>query len=101
MARVKMMMAGLFAMILAFGLTTAVPSEAQQTQSGLVNVQIGDIETGDILSDNNVVVGAALQVAANVCGVGVQIGVLAEQLARTGQARCENEQDGRFVQLTR
>jgi class 3 adenylate cyclase len=100
MARVKMMMAGLFAMILAFGLTTAVP-EAQTTQTGLVNVGIGDIETGDILSNNRVAVGVAANVAANVCGVTAQVGVIAQQIARTGNYRCENDQTGRFVQVTR
>jgi len=62
---------------------------AQQSQSGLVNVQIGDIETGDILSDITVNVGAGLNLAANVCGVNV--GVLARQLGQQGVAHCSTE----------
>ena len=72
-------------------LTTSLvtsPVSAQQTQSGLVNVQIGDITTGDILSDIDVNVGAGLNLAANVCGVSV--GVLARQLGQQGVATCDN-----------
>ena len=72
-----------------------------QQQAGLVNVEIGDITTGDILSNNRVAVGVAAQVAATVCGVTAQVGVSAEQVARPGEFRCENQQTGRFVQVTR
>lgn len=73
---------------------------------GLVNVQIGEInvETGDILSDNVVVLqlGAALQLAANVCNVSV--GVIAQQI-RTGDAECEADPDqfgvAQFARITR
>jgi len=92
--------ATLCATILAFGLSTTAPVEAQQRQAGLVNVAIGDIETGDILSNNRVAVGVAANVAASVCGVTAQVGVIAEQVARTGSFRCENQQTSRFVQIT-
>ena len=72
-----------------------------QQQAGLVNVEIGDNTTGDILSNNRVAVGVAAQGAATVCGVTAQVGVIAEQVARTGEFRCENQQTGRFVQVTR
>ena len=87
------------AAVLVFGMTAAVPAEAQQ--AGLVNVEIGDITTGNILSDNNVAIGVAAQVAANVCGVTAQVGVIAAQVARTGAFRCENTQTGRFAQIQR
>ena len=80
---------------LAVALTTA-PTFAQN-QSGLVNVNISDIETGDILSDIDVGVVAALNLAANVCGVNV--GVLARQFGPTGSAVCSTETQE--VRLTR
>jgi class 3 adenylate cyclase len=86
---------------MAFGLATTAPVEAQQQQTGLVNVAIGDIETGDILSNNTLAVGVAANVAANVCGVTAQVGVIAQQIAHTGGYRCENQQTSRFVQVTR
>lgn len=86
------------ALAIAFGFA-AGPVMAQQ--AGLVNVSIGDITTGDILSENRVGVGVAAQIAANVCGVTAQVGVIASQVARTGQFGCENEQTGRFVQIVR
>ena len=60
---------------------------------GLVNVQIVDV-IDDInvnVRDINVTVGAALQVAANVCGVA--IGVIAQDL-QDGSATCDNLVDG-------
>jgi hypothetical protein len=95
----KATMAALFALILSIGLTITSPAHAQ-TQNGLVNVAIGDITTGDILSNITVAVGVAANVAANVCGVTAQVGVIAEQVARTGSFRCENTTTSRFVQIT-
>jgi len=89
---------GLAAVALTFGFAAA-PAVAQQ--AGLVNVAIGDITTGDILSNNRVGVGVAANVAANVCGVTAQVGVIAEQIARTGGFNCENTTTSRFVQVTR
>jgi hypothetical protein len=97
----KLMTSGLVATVMAFGLVTAVPTTTEAQQAGLVNVAIGDITTGDILSQNRVGVGVAAQVAANVCGVTAQVGVIAKQVARTGNFRCENEQTGRFAQIVR
>jgi hypothetical protein len=68
--------------VLGFG---AAPADAQQPrQQGLVNVEIGDIT---ILE--RVGVGVAANVAANVCIGAVQVGVIAEQVARTGEFVCE------------
>jgi hypothetical protein len=65
---------------------TAGPVSAQ-AQRGLVNVNISDVIDGDVLSDIDVNVGVALNIAANVCGVAV--GVLASQLGQTGAAQCD------------
>ena len=86
------------AIAIAFGFA-AGPVMAQQ--AGLVNVAIGDITTGDILSENRVGIGVAAQIAANVCGVTAQVGVIASQIARTGGFDCENEQTSRFVEIVR
>jgi hypothetical protein len=67
----------------------------QQNQSGLVNVAIDDVSIGAAVPVN-----VALGIAANVCGVGAQVGVLAQQLQRTGSASCENDQTNQTVQLT-
>jgi hypothetical protein len=107
-ARRKMMItsktvkASVSAFLLSLGLATAIPTPAEaQHQTGLVNVAVGDIETGDILSNNNVVVGAAAEIAANVCGIAVNPAVLSLQLVGGGTFKCENQQKGKFVQITK
>jgi hypothetical protein len=100
MFRMRTAMAALCAVILSIGLTTAPPVDAQ-TQTGLVNVAIGDITTGDILSNNTVTVEVGANIAANVCGIPVQVGVLALQLQNQGEFFCENKQTNRFARLTR
>ena len=69
-------------------LLAATPAAAQQ-QDGLINVAIGDITIEDVN------VGVAAQIAANVCGVAVgPVALLAEQVVRTGETRtvCETAQ---------
>jgi hypothetical protein len=74
--------------------TPVSPVAAQQNQGGLVNVAVGDISTGDILSRNNVAIGVAAQLVADVCpnlSVG-NVAVLAAQANRTNvpqTATCE------------
>jgi len=75
---------------------TAGPVSAQ-AQRGLVNVNISDVIDGDVLSDIDVNVGVALNIAANVCGVAV--GVLSSQLGQTGVAECRTAEQ--IVKLTR
>lgn len=78
----------LFGSVALLGAATA-PASAQQ-QDGLVNVAIGDVT---ILEDVNI--GVAAQVAANVCGVRVgPVAVLATQVDRSGATEtvCEIEQ---------
>lgn len=74
---------------LAILLAMAVPATAQPVVTGgLVNITVTNIETGDILSENEVNLGVALALAANICDVNVN--VLAVQL-REGGAECESE----------
>ena len=100
MCRMKAAMAALFAVILSLGLTTTPPVEAQD-QTGLVNVSIGDITTGDILSNNRVTIGVAANTAANVCGIQLQASVLSALLNQQGAFRCSNNQTLKFAQVTK
>ena len=56
----------------------AAPASAQQ--NGLVNVNVGNVT---LLQD--VGVGVAANVAANICGVQVNAAVIAQQVVRNGQ----------------
>ena len=70
----------------SIGLVAAPAAQAQQ--NGLVNVQIGDITIQDVG------VGVAANVLANVCGVQVNAAVLAQQVVRNDdpfEAVCTNE----------
>ena len=96
MNRIKMATVSMAAaMMMTLG-PVAEPVTAQVVVGGgLVNLQIGsiDVETGDILSENTTQVnlGVALQLAANVCDVSVN--VLAQQL-KDGGAYCEAVAEG-------
>jgi hypothetical protein len=84
--------------VVAFGAATAPAAAANQAQQGLVNVAIGDITTGDILSNNTVNLAVAANIVATVCGVTVPVAVLAEQVFRTGGFTCEGATQ--FVEIT-
>jgi hypothetical protein len=76
----------------------AAPASAQPlVTGGLVNVTVTDVIDGDVLSNNNVSLGAALGVAANVCDVNVN--VLARQL-RSGGATCTSDASGQTVDIS-
>ena len=51
----------------------ALVERAKPDQAGLVTVTIGDITRGDILIDITVPVSGAVNLAANVCGVSVDV----------------------------
>jgi hypothetical protein len=89
MQKAKRLFATLFATsLLAVGV--AVPTASAQDQDGLVNVAIGDVA---VL--NNLDIGVAAQVAANICGVKVgPVAVLGTAVDRSGDARtvCTTEQ---------
>ena len=75
----------------AMALAPAVPALAQGpvVTGGLVNVTVTNLLNNDtILSYNNVGVGVAAGVAANVCDLAV--GVLATQLATGNTVNCTN-----------
>jgi hypothetical protein len=85
MHRAKKFLVTLFASAMLVG-GAAAPAGAQVDQDGLVNVAIGDITIQDIN------VGVAAAIAANVCGVKVgPIAILATQVDRSGAQRtvCE------------
>src|SRR5215213_2381869 len=89
MSRIRTLAASLFA---GAALMTAVPAASAQValQDGLVNVAVGDVT---ILEDVNV--GVAAQVAANICGVKVgPVGVLGQAVDRSGttQTVCQSPQ---------
>lgn len=78
--------------------SAAVPAQAQPQQRGLVNVSVGDVT---ILE--NVGVGVAAQIAAQVCGVNVgPVAVLGTAVARGGamETVCMIEQGDQEVPVT-
>ncbi len=80
------------AAVVVFGAPPA--AVAQPQQEGLVNVTIGDVT---ILED--VGVGVAANVLANVCGVQVNAAVIAEQVVRNDEplvGECRNENNAPF-----
>jgi len=94
MITVKRTFATLCASALLF-VGAAGPASAQQ-QDGLVNVAVGDVT---ILQDVNI--GVAAQVAANVCGLKVgPVAVLATQVDASGGARTVCTTGGQVVRLT-
>ena len=86
-------LAGVFA---AASLAVAVPAVAQiAVQDGLINVAVGDVT---ILEDVNV--GVAAQVAANLCGVKVgPVAVLGQAVDRSGNTRTVCTTDQGPIQL--
>jgi hypothetical protein len=79
-------------------LVPAVPAMASPVVTGgLVNVTVTDV-ANNVLSNDNIAVGAALNVAANVCGVAVN--VLATQLGTSGPISCTNPTTGQSVNIT-
>ena len=75
--------------LVVFG-AAATPAAAQTEQDGLVNVVVGDVT---IAEDVNI--GVAAQLAANVCGISVgPVAVLGRAVDRSGDTRtvCETDQ---------
>jgi hypothetical protein len=95
MQKAKRLFATLFATsLLAVGV--AAPTASAQDQDGLVNVIVTDNE---ILNDVNI--GVAAQIAANVCGVKVgPVAVLATQVDRSGGSRTVCTIEGQDIQVT-
>jgi hypothetical protein len=86
------------AIALAASTLVTAPASAQPlVTGGLVNITVTDVIDGDVLSNNNVALGAALGVAANICDVNVN--VLARQL-RGGGATCTSTASGQMVEIS-
>jgi hypothetical protein len=99
LARARGVVVSLSAAMLIGGM--AGPAAAQQQADGLIVVQIGDITTGDILSENEVAIGVAAQIAANVCGVKVgPVAVLGQAVDASGGMRTVCETGDQFVRFT-
>ena len=64
-----------------------------------MNVQVVVID-GDVLSNNEVGVGVEAGVAAQVCGLNAQVGVIAQQVLRTGRYECTNDAGTQEVLIT-
>jgi hypothetical protein len=77
------------------------PAAAQTQQDGLVNI---NVENNEILSRNDVAIGVAANIAANLCNVKVgPIAVLATQVDRSsqdGDVDCSNVQGDPEVTIT-
>ena len=74
----------------ALGVGIAAPASAQ-TQNGLVNVFVGD----DVVNVEDVNIGVAAQIAAQICGVKVgPVAVLGAAVDRSGATRtvCQTDQ---------
>lgn len=95
MSYAKKTIVTLFAGAALMGATAAPASAANQNQDGLVNVAIGDITLQDIN------IGVAAQIAAQVCGVKVgPVAVLGAAVDRSGAMRTVCESDQGDVTLT-
>lgn len=87
--------ASIFAGAIVVTGATAPASAATQTQDGLVNVAIGDITLEDIN------IGVAAQVVAQVCGVKVgPVAVLGQAVDRSGDTETVCTTDAGDVTLT-
>jgi hypothetical protein len=92
MLRLKAAIASLSIAGLLIGVAPATVDA--QRQEGLVNVYIADlIYDTEILSRNQVGIGVAANVAAQICGLTAQVGVIAQQVARTGSFTCPSVQE--------
>jgi hypothetical protein len=92
MFRMRIAIATLFALSLSIGLATA-PAVVMASGGGpVVIVQIGNVQTGDILSNNTVDIGTAVQTALNVCGNNVDVLTIYSILVQNGSYSCSNDQ---------
>jgi hypothetical protein len=66
---------------------------------GLVNVTVTDA-LNNVLSTNNVGIGVAAGIAANVCGVQVPIAVLGTAFAGGTPYTCTSDSSGQTVTIT-
>jgi hypothetical protein len=95
LTRTKRTCATLFSAALLYAGIAAPTASAQANQDGLINVAIGDITIQDIN------IGVAAQVAANVCGLKVgPVAVLGRAVDRSGNTRTVCTIGDQTVRLT-
>jgi hypothetical protein len=92
MFRMRIAIATLFALSLSIGLATAPAVVMASGGGNVVIIQIGNVETGDILSNNTVDIGTAIQTALNVCGNQVDFLTILSSLEQNGNYYCSNDQ---------
>ncbi len=81
---------------LMFTAALGAPAQAQVTQDGLVNVNVGDVT---ILQDVNV--GVAANIVAQICGVKVgPVAVLGRAVDRSGDTDTVCRTDGAPIKIT-
>ena len=86
------------ALVVPVALSSSAGAAGPIVTGGLVNVTVVDLlDFNRVVSDNNVSLGAALGIAANVCDVNVN--VLARQL-RSGGATCTSTASGQRVDIS-
>lgn len=97
MSITKKASAGVAAIALTLGMS-AGPANAQVTQDGLVNVNVGDVTIEDAIDVN-----AAAELIVQLCGVNVNavVGVLAivEQVDQTDRSRTLCRADGGNIRV--
>ena len=71
-----------------FAIATIAAPVSAQDQRGLVNVIVSDLIDGDVLSNNEVTIVAAVDVVATLCGTTVAVNVLAQAVFRDGGYSC-------------
>jgi hypothetical protein len=102
MFRKRVAIATLFALSLSIGLATAPAVVMASGDDGpVVIIEIGNIETGDILSNNTVDIGTAVQTALNVCGNQVDFFTIYSELEQSGSYSCQSDNyffNGQLVQ---
>lgn len=73
---------------LAFAAPSTAEAQGPIVTGGLVNITVTNVlNNNEIITDNNVALGVALNLAANICGVTVN--VLATQLGTGGPVSCQ------------
>jgi hypothetical protein len=84
--------------VVAIGVGVGAP--AASAQPVIVSNGLVDVTVNNVLNNNEVAIPIAASVAANVCGTQVQVGVLAQQLARNGSFSCTNPNNGSTATVT-
>ena len=85
------------ALAVAGALATPVAADAQ---GPVITGGLVDVTVNNVLNNNDVGIGVAAGVAAQLCGVTAQVGVISQQVARTGAFTCTNPAGDQTVTIT-